>query len=334
MNGLKRLLVIAATWLLVVAAFSPATGLAPQLPAACGELAFSTEQSFVAYGPVPGDGNPIISDGDLLGRGCIVCARNRDLVGRFDVSVDLGLDAVDVLSVDEYLVAFSTELDSPHHGQFTAGDLLATNGAVIPNIALLAKFGVQDDLGLDALHFVGETEAVLAFMHAAAQMRRDGWLQDPTKLPALLEEFNVDLWLSTEGSLRTAGRPGFLDGDLLSARDGVIVAANKELLPATVPAGVPDRGVDFGLDAVAADRDGERRTIRFSTEILYNGGPSFSDGDVLRYQDGIGLTHKALVQCFEPKAGFLGLDAISLGSVSAPPSTELPLIYRNHRAGR
>jgi len=332
MNGLKRLMVIAAAWLLVLAAFSPATSLAPQLPAACGELAFSTEQSFVTHGPVPADGNPIISDGDLLGRDCIVCARNRDLVGRFDVGVDLGLDAVDVLSVDEYLIAFSTELDSPNRGQFTAGDLLATNGAVIPNVALLAKFAVQDDLGLDALHFVGEPEAIAAFMRAAAQVRRDGWLQDPIRFPALLGEFKVDLWLSTEGSLRTAGRPGFLDGDLLSARDGVIVAANKDLLPATVPAGIPDRGVDFGLDAVAADRSGDRRTIRFSSEILHNGGLSFSDGDVLRYQDGIILTHKTLVRCFEPQAGFLGLDAISLGSAPAPPSIELPLIYRNYRA--
>ncbi len=333
MNGLKRLLMIAAAWLLVLAAFGPATGLAPQLPAACGELAFSTEQSFVTHGPLPADGSPIISDGDLLGRDCIVCARNRDLVGRFAVGVDLGLDAVDVLSVDEYLIAFSTELDSPNRGQFTAGDLLATNGAVIPNVALLARFGVQDDLGLDALQFVGERGAIEDFMRAAAQMRRDDWLQDPAKLPALLEDFRIDLWFSTEGSLRTVGRPSFLDGDLLSARDGVIVAANSELLPPMVPAGIPDRGVDLGLDAVAADRDGDRRTIRFSTEILYHGGLGFSDGDVLRYQDGLTLAHKTLVHCFESPADFLGLDAISLGSAPAPPLIDLPLIYRNYRMG-
>jgi len=77
-----------------------------------------------------------------------------------------------------------------------------------------------------------------------------------------------------------------------------------------VPAGLPARGVDFGLDAVAASRNGDIRTIRFSTEILYRKTPAFTDGDVLKKGDGIEYLNSVLVSPFEPYARFLGLDAL------------------------
>jgi len=45
-------------------------------------------------------------------------------------------------------------------GGLTAGDLLATNVAILPNSALLASFKIARymDLGLDAVHFMGKKE--------------------------------------------------------------------------------------------------------------------------------------------------------------------------------
>ncbi len=278
-------------------------------PKGCSDFLFSTEEDFVTFGPLPPDGNPIISDGDLLGLECVVCARNRELLKAFDVAEDLGLDAVDVLSWDRSLIAFSTELDSPH-GNFKAGDLLFTNGAIIPNSALLAAFGLSwIDLGLDAVHFVGKEESLVAFAAEALKMGRTYWEQ-PSALQGALRQYGLDIWFSTEGTERIPGRPPFLDGDLLSARDGTIVAANAVLLPASVPAGIPQRGVDFGLDAVTGNRDGKREGIRFSTEILHKGDLSFTDGDVLLIGNGILMRNGDLIRCFEPKAFELGLDAL------------------------
>lgn len=82
----------------------------------------------------------------------------KDLVGGFEINnADLGLDAADVVNASTSLVAFSTELDSPNAGQFTAGDLLATNGTIIPNIALTDPFTVGYDIGLDSVHFGQES---------------------------------------------------------------------------------------------------------------------------------------------------------------------------------
>ena len=106
--------------------------------AACKEFGFSTEEDFVTHGPRPPDGNPIISDGDLLGPNRTVCARNAELLAAWQVRVDLGLDAVDVVDVDQSLVAFSTELDDPGR-RFFAGDLLSTKGAVDSQRVLLPQ---------------------------------------------------------------------------------------------------------------------------------------------------------------------------------------------------
>ena len=115
---------------------------------------------------MPFDGNPIISDGDLLNAEGYVYMRNHDLLGTFDVSFDLGLDAADVIDIKDGLVTFSTELDHPD-GRFTAGDLLATNGAILPNSSLLAAFKIprELDLGLDAVHFKDEREVIIEFLN-------------------------------------------------------------------------------------------------------------------------------------------------------------------------
>jgi len=294
------------TLLAPVAVTAPDAG-AGFLP--CSKMAFSTEEDFVTRGPVPPDGNPIISDGDLLGADCMVCARNRDLLAPFDVDVDLGLDAVDILHAEKRLIAFSTELDSPH-GQFSAGDLLATNGLVIPNEALLFAFGLRtQDLGLDAVHFVGDLERIVAFLDEPPKMGTDDWARDGA-LQGSLRQYDIDIWFSTEGTAPYPMRPPFLDGDLLSARDGIIVARNALLLPNTVAAGIPSRGVDFGLDAVTANRLPTRESIHFSTELSHSGSPAFSDGDVLVILNGVIYTNYDLINCFEPAARFLGLDAL------------------------
>jgi len=314
--------------LLTISLLSPrpvASIVGPDALKYCAQLAFSTEEDFVTTGPEPADGSPIISDGDLLGLirtpagvQCAVCARNADLLAQtFDVPVDIGLDAADVLDVDAYLVAFSTELDSPNLGQFTAGDLLITNGVIIPNQALTAKWQVSYDLGLDAVQFIGNLDSILTFLDAARQYPRSAWLANLGLLGSLLARHGIDIWFSTEGTLGPVDQPTFLDGDLLSALTGVIVAGNDVLLPPGVPAGIPVRGVDFGLDAVTTERRPTKERIYFSTSILHKGEVSFSDGDVLRFNNGVIATNTDLVGCFKPRAKELGLDALS--AAFAPP---------------
>jgi len=195
---------------------------------------------------------------------------------------------------------------------------LATNGVVIPNGALLASFGIyRADLGLDAVQFVGDLERIVKFLDDVSQVSREEWVKNPRMLPGMLKEYDIDIWFSTEGT-SPDGRRSFLDGDLLSARDGVVVAHNSLLLPGSVPAGIPDRGVDFGLDAVTTSRDGDIKTIRFSTEILYRGRPAFTDGDVIFFGNGVVCTNDDLISCFEPRTKELGLDALSIARGGEP----------------
>jgi len=326
-------------FLVALLPYPPALGQPPSLRAECRQLVFSTEEDFAIPGP---NGSLILSDGDLLGLAtlpsgdivCTLCARNADLLEQtFDVSVDLGLDAVDVLDPERFLIAFSTELDSPHAGQFTEGDLLVTDGTIIPNRALTHKWQVPYDLGLDAVHLIGRLEGIRAFLDEAAKVSRDAWLESPAHLGDLLVDHEVDIWFSTEGTWTPREGTGFLDGDLLSARDGGAIARNSVLLPVTVPAGIPDRGVDFGLDAVTADRTGSRASVHFSTELLYAGDPAFTDGDVLRLGNGVVLANKALISCFEPKADFLGLDALHVHLQPLAFDIYLPLVMRGYQGG-
>jgi len=172
---------------------------------------------------------------------------------------------------------------------------------------------------------------ILAFLDAASQYPRATWLENPGLLVNLLTEFDIDIWYSTEGTWSApTGAVGFLDGDLLSARSGVIVVANKDLLPTYVPAGIPSRGVDFGLDAFAGGRSFELKDNYFSTEILYEGKLNFTDGDVLKVGDGVVYTNSALLQCFKPLANFVGLDALSMQVISSIP-IHLPLVLYETR---
>jgi hypothetical protein len=89
---------------------------------------------------------------------------------------------------------------------------------------------------------------------------------------------------------------------------------------------VRDQGVDFGLDAFSSFfRDVEMGLIEsyFSTEILYNdpsGGLSFTDGDGLKFGDGIAFLNSEIVAPFEPRARELGLDALTF--VERPPDCD------------
>jgi hypothetical protein len=278
--------------------------------AACKDGAFSTEEDFMMMRGEPFDGNPYISDGDVLSPNGQVCARNAELLRRFDVKEDLGLDALDILSFEPGLVVFSTELESPH-GTFSSGDILITNGAIIPNRALVAPFGIRHDIGLDEVKFMGKIENILKFVDAARNVKRDDW--QGGRLQSMLKEFDVDIWFSIEGTKWGTQRP-ILDGDLLSA-SGSVIATNRELLAPGAPAGLPADGVDFGLDAFAVAREAVRRArepldIFFSSEILHGGKVSFTDGDVLRRGGGVAIPHMALIAAFKPAAKFLGLDAL------------------------
>ena len=302
--------ILIASAMLMTAAF-PATAQDAQFKnlKACEGGAFSTEEDFMMTRGEPFDGNPYISDGDLLSPAGDVCARNAELLRRFDVKEDLGLDGVDILSMDG-LIAFSTELDSPF-GTFGAGDVLFTTGASIPNGALVAAFGIRHDVGLDELKFIGKDGDIRKFIDVVQQTPRDNW--SGGRLQAALKKFNLDLWFSIEGTVWNPRRP-ILDGDVLSVF-GSIVATNHDLLTPGAPAGLPADGVDFGNDAFAVAREAIAgasvlSAIFFSTEINYDGKVNFTDGDVLRQGGSVVITNSSLVAAFNPAAKFLGLDAL------------------------
>ena len=331
----KKTVRVAVGVLLILIALmppGPVSGRPSQLPPECQDLAFSTEEDFASHAPEPSDGNPFISDGDLLSstaNGCVICARNAELLKEFDVEYDLGLDAVDVIDAERALVAFSTEIDSPETGQFTAGDLLATNGMVIANVALTYSFEVGYDIGLDAVHFVGDPAQITEFLDDAAQYSRQAWLLDPDMLADMLAQpYDIDIWFSTEGTHGPASSPDFLDGDLLSVRGGK-VAGNEALLPPSVPAGIPVRGVDVGLDAFSDARIPEGQPMYFSTELLIEGDPSFTDGDVLQAGNAVVAKNADLVRCFEPLARELGLDALHIAFEGLDVGAYLPLVLRD-----
>jgi hypothetical protein len=75
---------------------------------------------------------------------------------------------------------------------------------------------------------------------------------------------------------------------------------------------VPDT-VDYGLDAVMCRRYGYINSpVYFSTEILYNEEPPFTDGDLLLMNNGmIAILNELLISNFDPGVKFLGLDAIT-----------------------
>lgn len=296
MKKIKCLLIV------ILAIISITTSISAQ-----NTLFFSTEEDFITKS------HGIVSDGDLLNWDGTVYMRNKELVVRYDEVNDLGLDASDVIDIKGKIVAFSTELDSTH-GIFTAGDLISTNGALITNRALLVNFTVPTrlgDIGLDAVQFIGNRDAILKFLDYVALQGWDYYKTMPQNLPNDLKQYGLDIWFSTEGTSSLPDNPLFLDGDVLSVVSGAIVFSNDILLPNTVPAGLPSRGVDYGLDALLASRDANKTYVHFSTEIL-NYKPLFTDGDLLRLATpGIVLTNPKIIEKFYARTQFLGLDALS-----------------------
>ena len=109
------------------------------------------------------------------------------------------------------------------------------------------------------------------------------------------------------------------------------MARNDALLPIEVPAGIPVRGVDFGLDAVTGERNTGTGTVYFSTELHFTGVTPFSNGDVLESGDGTLHAFSDLITAFEPPATSLGLDAlyIDLEIIPELETLFLPLIMRD-----
>jgi hypothetical protein len=313
---LAMLLALVLTWL-PAPAFAEADA-PPTYPLeACEKGAFSVEEDFEMQEGKAYDGDPTVSDGDVLSTDGQVCARNRDLLVAFSPAgallPDLGLDALDILDIPQRLVAFSTEIDHPA-GLFTSGDLLVTNGAVIPNLVLVHAFGIDHDIGLDGVQLFGKAENVVRFATAIREIRSEAWLANPEKLQELLKEYRIDIWFTIEGSWSLDHGKYILDGDLLAA-SGTVVAGNDVLLAPPVPAGIPVRGVDFGLDGIATRRTEDKEAalagLRHSSEILFWGEPGFTDGDVLDLGGAVITLNETLVNPFHPAADFIGLDALS-----------------------
>jgi hypothetical protein len=129
-------------------------------------------------------------------------------------------------------------------------------------------------------------------------------------LSQLLVQHEVDIWFSTEGTWWSDSGGRLLDGDLVSARDGALVAPQNELFVLGVPAGIPSRGVDFGLDAVTGSREGDVRDLQFSSELMILGDEVLADSDVLGYRRGVVLRSSELMNCHDPASVSLGLDAV------------------------
>lgn len=276
-------------------------------------LYVSFEEDFNRAGPGGGFGD-YISDGDALNWTTgTVFMRNAKLLAAFQRpdTCDLGLDALDVIddATATTLVAFSTELPSIN-GTVLPGDMLATNGAVIPNAALFAAFNPpvpRCEYGLDALQFIGKQADIHRFLTFIVSNP-----VPPAQVPGLMRQFLVDLWFSTEGTCdepAAGGPPRFLDGDVLSVVGGGIVIPQSALMAATPAPGIP--GLDRGCDGLIAPRNGDRTQTHFSTEIT-NINPLLTDADVIRIGAAAPtLNYGAVSLPFAPPARFLGLDAMS-----------------------
>ena len=93
-----------------------------------------------------------------------------------------------------------------------------------------------------------------------------------------------------------------------------------------MPAGIPSRGVDFGLDGLTGARNGLVSYIHFSTELLFSEDVAFTDGDVLQLNNGVIYPSDSLTGCFEPLTDMLGLDALYLGIMAE--TIHLPLTHK------
>lgn len=289
--------------------------------AKCEGLWFSTSEDFLSRNDNAVINGPIVSDGDLLtyvvGSGARMCARNADLLRIFDIErYDHGLDALDQIVIDEETViaAFSTELDSMHSAaHFTAGDLLFTTGTIVPNSALLAQFNLPRsvNLGLDAVTITGSPRGKRELLAKLSSTEPNQLRENPGILIEILQATETDILFSTEGTPPDVQKPLFLDGDLLSAKTGAIVRSNADLLPG-LPAGLPVRGVDYGLDAYTPGYDRiEQQSIELLSIEVGAKDNALSDGDVLMVGPGVYLKDKDLISNFEPLDSNMGLDALA-----------------------
>lgn len=239
--------------------------------------------------------------------------RNRQLLAAFPLqdTCDLGLDALDVIddaSTANRLVAFSTE-DDARLGTFTHGDVLATNGAIIPNAALFANFNPRPTcaMGLDALQFTGPASKIRDFLILMASNPPP----PPAAIAGILKNMGLDILFSTESTCSdpAPALPLYLDGDVLSVMGGGIAIPHAALMAVVAQPGIP--GLDRGCDGLMAPRNRDLTQAYFSTEIN-NINPLLTDGDILRV--GVAapiLNYGAVAAPFNPPAPFLRLDAIS-----------------------
>ena len=310
----KALAALALSGALATPALAQEPGLAN-----CGGIWFSTEEDFFARSGAPG--GSIISDGDLLtfelGSGSRLCARNQELMRPFDIEkFDHGLDALHKIELGEGRVhaAFSTEIDSVNGaGQFTAGDLLTTTGLVIPNQALLAKFGLPRslNLGLDAVTIDGSPREVSELLAKLESTTAEDLRRQPDILAQILEGTNTDILFSTEATPPNVQSPMFLDGDLLSARTGTVVRKQNDLLPG-LPSGLSSKGVDYGLDAYTPAFDSiENVPVELLSIEIQAKERSISDGDMLQAGPGVYFSSMQLINSFEPLDSDMGLDALA-----------------------
>lgn len=280
--------------------------------------------------PVDPDSPIYVSDGDLLSiTEEVVCAIYAELLAsQYEGAImpfDLGLDAVHILDFDYGVVAFSTELDDPY-GRFSDGAVLFSVGGQIPNRALMYAFETAQlpnpwellgtppyNLGLDAVHFVGEPEAFYDIIEAA---REDAFSRDPALLQRMLESNELDILFSIEGTILF--EPGtteyaIFDGDILSARDGVVFTTIDVLHPpvghTTNVRGVGG-GYDSGLDALSGYP--EEDAALFSTEVQL-------DGDILEVSQPPGTVAATYIPYTDLISNlFQGDDAVGLDALWHP----------------
>ncbi len=332
-NNHSYLRVVLLSGLAVVAGAGSALAQGP----GCRGLLLSTSEDFFMQDTEDQDGNRVVSDGDLLAfdagsGGTTICRRNRELLAAFDIPrIDFGLDAVAAVDRQREILVFSTELDDPKR-RFTAGDLIFTTGLVIPNQVLTQRFDLAHDIGLDAVSLLGGEREWRQFMEKFGGMSREEMLRQRREVLGFLEEAKMDILFSTEGTAPSVEQPRFIDGDLLSAVSGTIFRANSALLPA-LPAGIPSRGVDWGLDAYTFGEGLQSRGAMelFSTEIVGEAEGPFTDGDALGVGPVVVAKNFELLKSLTPATFDLGLDALHMDAAEftcAPPSiTRISNVY-------
>jgi hypothetical protein len=258
------------------------------------EIWFSTASSFHSNIIKPPAGS--FSGGDLLSSRGSAVRRQRQLTERLGITpatLDLGLDAVDVLPGGEIAFSLDQPIFTDHVGQVQEGDLVSDQGRVLLTYqALLEEFGIMPpvpDLGLDAVRVVSLRNGV-----------------------------PDEVWFSIERDAfsERLGRQ-LRRGDILSNR-GQIIRSNAELLSRFK---LLDAVADLGLDALYVWPSGE---IWFSTEVGFVNtlGQTYMSGDLLSDQGYVVFRNLELLKPFAPAEDLadFGLDALWVVTDAIPPA--------------